>query len=177
MHPWGSERRWERRCEQLVNQLGQDAFASIDDLVGAVATMRGRRLSIVPYPLDTPGMPCGVWVALPDVDVMFIEDRTSVLHREHICLHELAHVLCDHRGASGGVGEKITDRLLPDLSPDAIDRVLARASYDTEEEREAEHIATFFGARLRNAGAARASEATTDRVATQLAKAIGLSER
>src|SRR6185436_10468256 len=41
--------------------------------------------------------PCGVWLSLPEVDYVFYEPETSQLHREHIILHELGHLLCEHQ--------------------------------------------------------------------------------
>ncbi len=39
---------------------------------------------------------CGLWLGTDNADYVFYEARTAPLHREHIILHEIGHVLCDH---------------------------------------------------------------------------------
>jgi hypothetical protein len=73
---------------------------------------------------------------------VFFENATSPLHREHIILHELGHLLRDHAPT-----EVIDDRalrlLLPTLDLDVIRRVMGRTSYSAVEEQEAEMIASL----------------------------------
>lgn len=91
-------------------------------------------------------VPCGVWASFRDGrgDVVVVESRTSRAHQEHICLHELAHILCGHTGAKV-LASVYLAKLLPDLAPEKMAEVLARTGYDSEQERDAEAMATFLG--------------------------------
>jgi hypothetical protein len=92
---------------------------------------------------------CGLWIATSTTDVIFFERVTTHPHQEHIILHELSHLLCDHYRASLRVAAQ-TERLLPNLDPDMVRRVLARAGYSSVEEREAETLASLIRQRARS---------------------------
>ncbi len=74
--------------------------------------------------------------------MIVFQRETTAHHQDHIVLHELGHILADHPGPPGGV---VWEALLPGLGADAIRRVLLRCSYGTEEEQEAELVATIVG--------------------------------
>lgn len=86
---------------------------------------------------------CGLWIATGTTDLIFHESATTPPHREHIILHELAHVLCDHYPASLDAVERAAV-LLPDLDSALVRRVLGRAGYSTAGEREAEVLASLI---------------------------------
>ena len=70
-------------------------------------------------------------------------------------------------------------KLMPDLAPEKVADVLARTGYDSEQEREAEAMATLLGRFLapRNDGAdnpAKAHRVTGDNLLGELAKAFHL---
>jgi hypothetical protein len=92
-------------------------------------------------------MPCGVWVALPDEDVIFIDPATSPLHQQQIGLHEVAHILWDH-GQWSTLPEEYVRRLLPNVGPEMVALLLGRTTYGDEQEREAELTATLLGERI-----------------------------
>lgn len=87
---------------------------------------------------------CGLWLGTDNADYVFYEARTAPLHREHIILHEIGHVLCDHHRSITDDGDDLTDRLLEGLQPHLVRRVMARTSYTTTEEQEAEMIASLI---------------------------------
>ena len=60
-------------------------------------------------------------------------------HQTHIALHELAHMLLNHRGATQ-VWERLVNLLVPDVDPQLVQLVLGRSMYITEEERDADHL-------------------------------------
>lgn len=162
-----------------MRKLGLSQPFTLAELVGAISKTRGRPLQVV-YQDIGPGekMPCGVWVPLPRGDVVVVESRTSRPHQEHICLHELAHILCAHTGAKVLAGGYLA-KLLPDIAPEKVATVLARTSYDSEQEREAEAMATLLGHFLAPGGddAARrrgAHKGAGDDVLGELAKALRL---
>jgi hypothetical protein len=82
-----------------------------------------------------------MYVATDVADHIFFEQQTSTFHQNHIILHELGHMLCRHatpgpfRPAAGpGEGSPVA----------SVRSALARTSYDTEQERDAEMVATLI---------------------------------
>nr|ADZ45348.1 putative regulator component [Streptomyces sp. NRRL 30471] len=90
---------------------------------------------------------CGLLLATSTDDHIFYEQRTGRLHQEHIVLHEIGHLLFDHRtiNLSEDAGRSI---LLPDLDPRLVQRLLARSNYDTQQEQEAELLASLIRTRV-----------------------------
>ena len=76
-------------------------------------------------------------------DYIVYEAGTSRLHREHIILHEVGHLLSDH-GTTTVLEPRTSRALLPSLDPDLVDRVLGRTHYSAAEEQEAELIASLI---------------------------------
>lgn len=137
-----SDRRLRKRCEARVRDLPMPVPFDARTLCEQVARQRGRPIRLVPMAGLT-GV-CGLWVATDTTDLIFYEEVTTPPHQEHIILHELSHVLCDHYPTS-----LRTETLLPNLDPDMVRRVLGRSGYSTEEEREAEMLASLIRQRAR----------------------------
>lgn len=85
--------------------------------------------------------PCGIRVETDTADYLFYEEGTSTLHQRHILAHEISHIVCDHPGSislddgsAPGVG----------LDPTLIRRMSGRTSYSSDDEREAELMATVI---------------------------------
>lgn len=102
---------------------------------------RGRPIVLEPLPDLGPDAPCGLWVALPSLDVVFYERHTGPAHQDLLKLHELGHVLCGHTGM---LELSRLATLLPDLTPEFIASAIGRTSYATVEEQEAEMIALLL---------------------------------
>lgn len=118
-----------------------------------VAARRGRPIRLVP--MDGRAGVCGLWVATDTTDLFFYERVTTPPHQEHIILHELGHLLCDHHHASSTRGPALGpafEQLLPSLDPQMVHRILGRAGYTSEEEREAELLASLIRQRARSHG-------------------------
>jgi hypothetical protein len=79
---------------------------------------------------------------MPSADYVFFEIATSPLHREHIILHELGHLLRD-RAPTEVIDDRALRLLLPTLNVDVVRRVMGRTSYTAVEEQEAEMIASL----------------------------------
>jgi len=135
-----------RRCAGRLRGLEIPVPFDLDVLTERIAARRGRPIKLVPMAGLT-GV-CGLWVATESVDLIFYELETTPPHREHIVLHELAHVLCDHYPVSFSLAEQAKP-LLPNLNPTLVERVLGRGGYSTDEEREAEMLATLIRHRAR----------------------------
>ncbi|MCZ1012559.1 ImmA/IrrE family metallo-endopeptidase [Streptomyces lydicus] len=87
--------------------------------------------------------PCGLWIACDDADYIVYEANTSKLHQEHIIAHELAHIICCHRG-TGELDEATMSQLFPDLNPEVLRDIFGRTSYSDIQEEEAEIMASLI---------------------------------
>ena len=115
-------------------------------LADQIAARRGRPIQLIPMARLT-GV-CGLWIATDTTDLIFYEEETTLPHQEHIILHELSHVLCHHDPAPLPLATQAR-QLLPDVDPVLIQRILGRAGYSTEVEREAETLASLIRQRAR----------------------------
>ncbi|MFE1318542.1 hypothetical protein [Kitasatospora phosalacinea] len=144
---------FDTRCSNLLEALDLTGPLDVTGLCRAVADQRGRSLHLLPLP-ETAGPAagvCGLWLSLGEADVVFYEAATSQVHRTHIILHELSHMLLDHNGLRGAeLGAPLG--LFPDLDPAMVDRLLARGrtDYSAAEEQQAELLATMIGNRGRH---------------------------
>ncbi|MDJ0382648.1 hypothetical protein [Streptomyces sp. G-G2] len=126
-----------KRCETILGRLDLPHPFSLDALCGRIADQRGRPIRLHPLPKEAAesGV-CGLWVGTVSVDYVFYEAQTSPLHREHIVLHELGHILFGHNslegaetGPSGSAGVPV---------------ILGRTNYTTRQEQEAEMLASLI---------------------------------
>jgi hypothetical protein len=140
-----------RNCEARLDNLQIPEPFNIDVLCDMLAKKRGRRISFISLPepraIDTPS---ALWIAYEDADVICVEDATSPFHREHLIAHEIGHMLCNHSTPLKLEGD-YARRLVPDLHPDLVSLMLGRTSYTSEQEREAETLATLILSRARRA--------------------------
>ncbi|WP_034274394.1 hypothetical protein [Haloechinothrix halophila] len=143
------ERQLRRRCRRLLNDLGIQPPLDVTELCRRVGELRRRPIRLVPHPIPVPG-PFGAWIATKTADYVLYQQETTKSHQDHIILHELGHILAGHHGDDTDDG--LMDALYPGTEPaalreqypDAIRRALRRTSYDTEQEREAETVATII---------------------------------
>src|SRR6478609_9224629 len=102
----GNMRSWRRRS-QVGGLSNHSAIAdsleipfpfTIEKLCQGIAEKRGRRIHIhaIEHEGAANSAPCGAWIALESSDHIFVESATSPLHRDHIILHELCHMLLGH---------------------------------------------------------------------------------
>lgn len=109
---------------------------------------RGRPIRLVALTRRSNSSTCGLWIARADDDLIYHEQATSPLHQDHIILHEVGHMVCDHRGANA-LPSELTDALMGTLPRSLIDHVMGRSVYSLSEEQEAELFASLL---LRRAG-------------------------
>lgn len=147
-----------RRCRRLVDRLDLPRPFDAAEFIGTLALERGRRIELIPVSAR-PNLPCGLVITTAEADLILYSADTSPLHRQHILLHEAAHLLCGHvdevaGGAedAGGSGER-TDAghvgagissLLPHLPAELVRGVLGRTVYSEPQEREAELVASLI---------------------------------
>jgi hypothetical protein len=125
----------------------------VAELCRRVGEQRGRPVNLVSHPIPVPG-PFGVWITAETADYILYQRETTKPHQDHIILHELGHLLAGHRSDEDDdalIAELYPDvepdalrEQYPDLAPDAVRRALRRTSYDSEQEREAETVATII---------------------------------
>jgi hypothetical protein len=160
-----------RRCQEVLDGLTLPRPFSLDAFCGHLSESRGRPLHLHPLP-DRVGAAgaCGLWLATDTDDHIFYEPQTTKPHQEHIILHELAHLLFNHHvlGAADG---SVTAGLLPDLDPRLIRRLFARTGYTTDQEREAEMLASLL-----KASAVRGRGARPGGVLGALQAGLGVAE-
>lgn len=134
-------RQWRlrRRCLARLRDLPLPVPFDVHALADRIAARRGRPMRLIPMAGLT-GV-CGLWIATDTTDLICYESDTTGPHQEHIILHELSHVVCEHF-PMGSASQ--ASALLPDLDPAMVRSVLGRAGYSTEEEREAETLASLI---------------------------------
>ncbi len=113
----------------------------VDVLCERLGQRRGRPIRLVAYPLPVPG-PFGLWLATAAHDYIVFQSETTRMHQDHIILHEIGHILADHGRDDPDV--ELCRTAMPDLSPEMVRRALARGCHDSEQEREAEALATII---------------------------------
>lgn len=139
-------RRLRRESEERLANLALPAVFGIDDLCRRVSRERGRPLHLLRVSLGA-SHPCGMWVAAAVEDFIVFEDHTTRTHREHIIAHELAHMICCHRGVASLDGHAAR-LLFPDLDPELLRDILGRCGYSDHQEQEAEVMASLILERM-----------------------------
>ncbi|MEV6139676.1 hypothetical protein AB0L63_27250 [Nocardia sp. NPDC051990] len=112
----------------------------------ALGQWRGRSIELMPVDstllpgtLDSGrGTPCGLWLDCTDVDVIAFVAGTTDFHIDQIIAHEVGHMVLDHDAGVAGLAG--VQRLLPNLDPALIRRVLGRSEFLDEQEDEAEQF-------------------------------------
>ncbi len=137
-------------CRTQVQQLDRTMhFQDIPDirtLCDAIARQRGRRIHLEALPL--PPQETGFWLADHDGDTIYYARDASLPYQEHIILHELAHILRNHRPLATEI-ELLQRQWFPLLDPERLRTLLGRSHYDHLQEREAELLASLIEQRWR----------------------------
>lgn len=135
----------EARMKAVLDKLDFDfSRFTMDDFVAWIQARTGRAISFIPWDMP-PGM-FGVWMSDADepVEHVFIDKNASPLHRVHIQLHELSHIICGHPTARLTKAE-MQDLLLKAVQdPNVLNEVLLRAPAKIELEQEAEILAALI---------------------------------
>jgi hypothetical protein len=126
---------------------------SMNAWVDRLESWRGREIDLVPVSYR-PGQASGAWQARQDYDLIAYTAHTSALHQDHIIAHEIAHMLCAHKGTCL-MSESEAAAVAPDLSAQTLAHIIARVTTSSDE-YEAELIAVLL-----------MSEATTAPTAVQ----------
>lgn len=115
--------------------------------VALLAERRGRPIELLPITVRH-SLPCGLLATTDRADYILYAADTTALHRQHIVLHETAHLLWGHAGTSDPASLGL---LTPHLTGSLVRRVLGRTVYTEPQEQEAEFLASLILQRaLRN---------------------------
>jgi hypothetical protein len=136
------DRQLRRRCVRLADSLDIPIPFSLETLCAGLGIKRNRPIHLVPWMLP-PGGPSGLLLGTGQADHVFYDWRARPLHRDHIVLHELGHVVWGHEIAVAGEAAAAR-RLLPRLSPELVRRMLFRSQFSDAEERQAEVFASVM---------------------------------
>lgn len=139
-------RQLRRYCAAKVQALDLPSPFDVREFCKSVERARGRTIQLISRELPS-GSPSGLCVSTKTSDYIFYEAQTSTFHQEHIILHELGHLICEHHALSIS-REEVSQLLLPDLDPRMIQRVMGRTCYPMWAEQEAEMIASLILAKV-----------------------------
>ncbi len=131
-----------RRCRAISESLELPEPFDAAELIARLATSRGRPIDLIAV-AARPGAPCGLLVTTGQADYIVYAEDTSALHRQHILVHEYAHLLLGHT-SEPSPDPGLTGGLLPNLSPDLVKKVLGRTVYLEPQEQEAELLASLI---------------------------------
>src|SRR5689334_9986682 len=131
-------------CRNVVRDVVIPQPFDVATFCAEIARQRGRPLHLHQIPASAgPGVPCGLWLATDQSDHVFHVTGATPLHRAHIVLHEIGHMLCDHVTKDAG-SSPWSSALLPHLEPELVARVLLRSSYEDWQEQMAEMVASLI---------------------------------
>lgn len=154
-----------RRCRSLADGVTLPDPFDAGAFVAELAAERGRPIELMQVSVSSSG-PCGLLMSTERADYILYPTNTTALHRRHILLHEVGHLVCGHVGSDAGADGIVLDAaagktLMPNLSPELVRRVLGRTGYSAVEEQEAELLASLLAHRVARTavhGAARPGE-------------------
>lgn len=132
----------------------------VDVWIDRLERVRGRGIDLCEVPWSV-GESTGAWQARPDHDVIAYPSNTGPLHQDHVILHEIGHVISEHRGECV-LSVADAQRRAPDLAPTALAHLLDRVSVGSEE-REAEMIAILLLAHIAGQDRRRPARRPADR--------------
>ncbi len=125
----------------MVRDLQVPVPFDLGQFVAGLEAQRGRPIRLRPVSFG-PGGLCGLWIGTAGADYIYHEAGTTPFHATHIAVHELAHMLLDHR--STAAWDQLISLLAPDVDQALIQLILGRSAHSTVEEREAETLASLI---------------------------------
>lgn len=135
------------RCEARLSGLTIPDPFDLAEFCAQLSRGRDRPIVLLPMALSGGGL-SGLWIRVETGDYVVYEESTTPLHQVHIALHEIGHLLCEHRSVAPLPADHL-DRLFPTLDPDTVRRGLGRTGYSSDEESEAELLASLILQRTR----------------------------
>lgn len=169
----GGGRKARPDFEGLLTSIDVPDPFDIQVFCDKIAKQRGRALYLHGIPgISGTDAPCGIWIATKTADHIFYEAATSPLHQDHIILHEVGHMLLEHSAIIDDVRPG-AGTVFSGIDPATVNSLLNRASYATEDERDAERLAGLIAAKADISSLHRAT--THHQVLRRLGNALGNS--
>ncbi|HEY0697077.1 MAG TPA: hypothetical protein VGD43_04635 [Micromonospora sp.] len=134
-----------RRCERVARTVRVPQPFDVGEFLDLLGTERGRPVHLIPFDLPA-GAPCGLCVCTPVADYVVVTAAASGAQRDHIVLHETAHLLLRHSSRLLA-GDCSDGQLFRHLDLRVVEAMFARTNYDDVDEREAETLASLLGQR------------------------------
>jgi hypothetical protein len=131
----------KQRFRALAREIEIPMPFDLTDFCARLERQRGRIIRL--FPITSMGAVSGVWVSTAEADYIYYEAGTTRLHRTHIVLHEIAHMLLGHKGGAW-IRDDIAQLLAPALSDSLVQLILGRGAYTSAEERDAEVMASLI---------------------------------
>ena len=159
-------RRPSNHLRRIVAEMGIPVPWTRHQLVDSVASRRGRPIELISVDRSLiAGGHFGLWLSRADDDVILYPGGTSDVHATHIICHEIAHMELGHdREAMGEISERaqLPRKGVPGVDTAGVVRVFGRSNYSSDQEYEAELLATLIMASHRKT--AVADDARVDRI-------------
>lgn len=162
-------RRLTRRCKAKIAELDLPPVLKLGRLKKQLEAQRGRDIWVLPEP-SLPTEITGVWVGTAERDYVLFREDLVAFRLNTTILHELSHMIFSHRSASIEDQAWLRQQLpgLNLLVEGEIEHVCMRADHGSDDEREAEMLASLLLARTDLAGRpapAAPGDTAEDRVA------------
>lgn len=141
--------RAERDLQAVIERLHYDFTAfDIQHFFQHLQQQRQRRIQVVDFPFTAEIY--GLWVPAPTADYIFVNAHLLPAHRVHTLLHEIAHLLLNHRGIDirSILGEAVWQAL--GISSDS-GHLRASAPSESVEDEEAEIFVLLIQQRVTRA--------------------------
>lgn len=122
----------------------------LDVFIQNIAAQRGRPIHLIPTETAAlAGSPCGLWLTRDHDDLILHEIGTSAYHISQIVAHEIGHMMLGHGrtrafGADREREIEMCQKVLPDIDPAAVNAVLGRTDFESDQERDAEMFASIL---------------------------------
>jgi hypothetical protein len=133
-----------KRHAAIIRGLDIPRPFDLHEFAARLGRQRGRPVRLRPFAF-TAGMPCGMWIATAGADYIYYEQATTPFHATAIALHDIAHMLLGHAGS--GAWQDLARRVAPDVPASLVSTILGRSGYATQDERDAETLASLMLAR------------------------------
>ncbi|WHT20804.1 ImmA/IrrE family metallo-endopeptidase [Crossiella sp. CA-258035] len=156
--------RVERALDQVFSSVAPPRPFEVGAFCRDLGQARGHPIELMPLSQVLGGRVApfdGLLVSAFDADYVFYDDTTSALHQQNTILHEIGHLVLEHRsiGDSGQPRLPMLRLLFPHFNEarreELLGKALCRAGFQDIQEREAESFATQFSARLLDAEGGR----------------------
>ena len=129
------------RHAAILRELEMPVPFDLGQFVAGLERQRDRPIRLRPF-TSGPGCPCGLWIGTANADYIHHEAGTTPFHATHIALHEIAHMLLGHQHTAAW--DQLISLLAPDVDQALIQLILGRSAYSTDEERDAETLASLI---------------------------------